>query len=523
MQDSTHSILHSAKRFFTGTAFSRLSGLIRDIAMAFAFGTQDTVAAFLVAFRFSHLLRRLLGEGALQTAFIPQFETLKKESPLRAAYFFRNIYAGLTFLLAGIVLISMIALGMCLQWADLSPGNQTILRLTLLLTPGLFFICLFGLNASLLQCEKNYFTPSFAPVAFNLIWTIGVFCTWHFPIGTAMNVLSLFVILACACQWLMTLPKTLRILNAYGLNNLWKNTSPFSQDVMRMAKPLLLGIIGVAASQINNALDSVFARYADGEGPAFLWYAIRMQQLPLALFGIALSGALLPPLARALKNNELSNYKYFLQFALQRGTTLMIPLTCGIFVLGSASVSFIYGRGDFNAASVLGTTYCLWGYGIGLIPMTLILILAPAFYAQDDYRTPAKGSLYAMLLNTGLNGWFVMGLGWGATSVAIATSIAAWYNCGMLFFALKKKNGPFISGSFWTNVKKVGLASIVASCAVMLTALYWPEYEHTFTMKASYFIGLTFVFFSSLWAAARFLKANDLLHLLKSEPTPLPH
>lgn len=510
MQDSTTSILQSAKRFFTGTAFSRISGLGRDVAMAFAFGTQETVAAFFVAFRFSHLLRRLLGEGALQTAFIPQFENLKRDTPQRAALFFRDMYASLLILLAGIVILSMLGIAGCLHFGNLSSGNQEILNYTLWLMPGLLFICLFGLNASLLQCEKHFFTPSVAPVIFNLVWILGVFLI-HTSTGTAaMTGLSFFVVLACAGQWLVTVPATVSILKAYGTPGL-KAASPFSLDVRRMAKPLLLGTVGVAASQVNNALDAVFARYADSQAPAFLWYAIRIQQLPLALFGIALSGALLPPLTRALKDLDVTKYRIFLRFALQRGSALMIPLACAIFVLGHTSVQVIYGRGDFSAASVDGTSLCLWGYGLGLVPMTLILILAPAFYAQEDYRIPARASLYAMLLNVALNTWFVMGLNLGGVSIAVATSLAAWFNCVYLALSLKRKNGVFLSGTFWFSIAKVSLASGLASFCVMVADPFIPAQP---VLKL---LLLSLLFFTSLALSARILQAEDLTDLFKRE------
>lgn len=502
MSDSTHSIVHSAKRFFTGTAFSRLSGLMRDMAMAFAFGTNSTVAAFLVAFRFSHLLRRLLGEGALQTAFIPHFETLKKESPLRAGIFFRDISVGLSILLIGIILLAMGGLFASLTFLDLNPGNQEILSLTLLMMPGLLFICLFGINASLLQCEKSFFTPSVAPVAFNLIWILGVAFLSNLEPVKAMTWLSFFIVFACMAQWLLTVPKVLKILQNYGFFTLWQNIDPFSLDVRRMVKPLFLGTIGVAASQINNALDAVFARYAESEGPAYLWYAVRMQQLPLALFGIALSGAILPPLTRAIKANDRVKFRHFLNFALSRSIALMLPLTFGLFILGSTSVALLYGHGDFNADSVSGTTQCLWGYGIGLIPMTLVIILAPAFYALNDYRTPMQASVMSMGLNLGLNSLLIAAFGFGAASVALATSLSAWMNAFQLAFILENKMGSFIDRSLWIDTAKVLIISSVATFLTWSTKLLPLELNVSvlFALEASVFFG-TVVLLSSLTGA----------------------
>jgi putative peptidoglycan lipid II flippase len=531
MSDTTHSIFQSAKRFFTGTILSRVSGLLRDVAMAFAFGTHDSVAAFLVAFRFSHLLRRLLGEGALQTAFVPQFEKLRKESMERACNFFRDLSFALTALLVLIVVASMLVLGGLLAFANLNQGNQEIVWLTLLMMPSLLFICLFGINASLLQCEKNYFTSSFAPVAFNIVWIVGVFCLWQQNPSFAMPWLGGFIILACFFQWIFTIPATLKILKKCGPQRLERPIQLFSPDVKTLFKPLMLGMIGVGAAQINNALDAVFARYADSEGPAFLWYAIRLQQLPLALFGIALSGALLPPLSRAIKQQDNANYSRFLEFAISRSMLLMLPITFAFLVMGDSCINLIYGRGDFNDQSIIGTTQCLWGYGVGLVPMTLVLILAPAFYAREDYRTPTQASVIAMLLNIFLSGLMVTVLGLGSASVAFATSLSAWVNVALLALALKKAMGTFASRSMRIDIGKLLLASLAASAAVLITdILFWGEslpfeilrsnahFTHYFSEQFVRLMG-QFLFFCTTFALFGWLlNASELLKFKLSPP-----
>ncbi len=471
-EDSTHSIIHSARRFFGGTMLSRCSGLMRDVAMAFAFGTQESIAAFLVAFRFSHLLRRLFGEGALQTAFIPHFEALRILDPQRACLFFKDLFATLVIGLSGIIFISMVAIGGALLWLDLSAGNFEIFLLTLLLMPSLLFICLFGVNASLLQCEKRFFTSGVAPVAFNFVWTIGVIALWKLSSSDAMLWLAGWVIIACLCQWLITLPQVISILRQYGTRPFSKPMHPFSKDVRNLAKPLFLGIVGVAAVQVNSALDALFARYASGEGPAYLWYALRIQQLPLALFGIAIAGALLPPLTRSLKTHDLATYQHFLGFALRRSIAFAFPITIAIFVMGDSAIQLIYGRGDFNTHSVIGTTQCLWGYGIGLIPMTLVLILAPAFYATGDYRTPAMASVFSVILNVGFNFWFVIVKGYGTQSVAWSTSLCALFNVFWLALKLSHSNGIY-AGVLWKSVAKVVFASSVAAFAVVVIDFAW--------------------------------------------------
>lgn len=462
MKDTIQTIRRSSHRFFSGTLLSRVTGMLRDMSMAYAFGTQPSIAAFMVAFRFAHLLRRLFGEGALQSAFIPEFEALRHQQEQRAFTFFRDLTVALSLLLILLIGIASGGLAAFLWWGDLNPDNQEIVYLTLLMLPSLLFICLFGLNASLLQCEKSYFIPSVAPVAFNGIWIISVLYLKQLPAEQAMPVLAIGVVIACFCQWILTVPQTWKSLKK-SLSSLRPSLHFASSDLRHLYKPLTLGILGVAASQINNAIDTLYARFAEPEGPALLWYAIRIQQLPLALFGIAIAGALLPPLSRALKAHRWEEYHHFLHDALSRTWIFMCPLTAALFVMGDTAVNFIYGHGDFGPNSVIQTTYCLWAYGVGLLPSALVLILAPACYAQNNYRLPAIASFLTMSINLILNTFFIMGLGWGAVSVALATSFSAWINFFMLGWNLAKTGTSLISSTFVKQGIMISLATLMAS------------------------------------------------------------
>ncbi len=433
--DSTKSIFKSARHFFSGTVISRISGALRDIVLASAFGTKETIAAFFIAFRLAHLLRRLFGEGALQTAFVPKFEKLRNESPERAARFFTSLYLflgiGLIGLITAIFLTSYFFINL------LDEGNKEILFLTVLMLPSLLFICLWGLNCSLMQCEKCFFLPSVAPVFFNVVWIFGALIIGFTSPAYPMGWLALTIIFASVVQWLVTLPKTCHLLKQWN----FPIPSLYNLDVRALAKPLFLGILGVAAMQINSAVDPLFARYASGEGPAFLWYAIRIQQVPLALFGIALSSALLPPLSRALEQGDLIKYRSFLMYARKRCLWMMVPATFAVMVLGKLGITGVYGHGHFSIESINGTTACLNGYALGLVPMALVLIYAPAFYAKGDYLTPSIASGVSVLMNLGLNALFILGLGYGPESVAYATSLSSLGNYAVLEIAMRMDRG----------------------------------------------------------------------------------
>ena len=472
MEDSTATLSRSVGRFFSGTLLSRVSGLLRDITMAAYFGSHASVAAFMVAFRFSHLLRRLLGEGALHAAFVPQFEEQRKQEPELASHFFRDLMLVLTFLLVGVIFVAEGVLWWALSGDMVSAGNREIMILTQLMLPSLLFICLFGLNSGLLQCERSYFLPAISPVAFNLIWIASIFFLRDYSAYEAMQGLAVGVAIACFVQWIVTVPKVWNLVKDGLKGSLLRGVRLWSEPLKKMSRALLLGILGVGAVQINSAFDYIFARYADPSGPSYLWFSIRVQQLPIGLFGVALAGALLPPLSRACKRGELSKFRTLLGFAIERASAFTLPFTFACWVGGAASLNLLYGRGEFDTHSLLETTRCLWAYAAGIFPTILVMIIAPAFYAKNSYRVPVRAAVYAVGLNISLNGFLVFGMGFGAAAVALATSLSALFNAVYLMRHLSL----LITDIQWQEViTTIFRVSMVCALSMLGTALiaFW--------------------------------------------------
>jgi len=467
IEDHPRRIIRSAFSFLTGTLLSRFTGLLRDVSMAFCFGSSPAIAAFMIAFRFSHLLRRLLGEGSLSSGVIPHFETLRKEAPREGALFFSTLFRCIALFVLGTVCLVEGVLYFLLKSGVLSYEGQEVLLFTMWMLPGMLFICLFGLSNALLQCEKYFFLTGVAPIAFNCVWILAIFFLKDLSPTQAAQGLSIAVVLALCGQWLMVAPKMFSLLRK-ALS--WKECffgKVFTPELGAVLKPFLLSLVGVSAVQINSALDALFARAASLEGPAYLWYAIRMEQLPLALVGVALSSALLPALSRAFQGGNLSLYCQQLRFAFQRSLSVMLPASMAILVLGLSSVNLLYGRGEFHTQACLETTYCLWGYGVGLVPSVFVLTLASAFYAQKDFITPMRGTLFSVALNLLLNAVQVFMLGWGPFSIALSTSLCAFFNCLYLIYHLQKKRILVLDLSFWMHGLKILFCVSVAGVATL--------------------------------------------------------
>lgn len=459
--DNTQAIARRAGAFFSGTMLSRISGMIRDILMAWAFGASAAVAAFMVAFRFSNLLRRILAEGAMQTAFIPQFVAAKRSSEEKAFDFFHSLTHYLTWLLVAIIGIAEIGLAFFVLLTSPTPETRFICLLTMIMLPGLLFICLAGINSAFLQCEGRYFIPGIAPVAFNLVWIVAVLLLAGWVDSDAMPWLAAAVTGACFAQWMMTVPSVSMLLPKQEKRANWS-------DLSGLMAALSLGILGVSSTQINSAVDAIFAAFATAEGPAYLWYAIRLQQVPLSLFGVALSGALLPSLSRAIKAGDLLNSRHYLDFAIRKSSLLILPAAFGLYALGLPAINLLFGHGDFSSEASYHTALCLWGYAFGLPAAVLVLLYGPGFYSSGDYATPTRGVIYAVLLSAGLNYLAVCHLNMGPHAVAITTSLAAWLNACYLHGKLVRRWGVFLTKETWWNIAHHFVASAMA-CLVTLS------------------------------------------------------
>lgn len=423
MTEQFSSVFRGALKFFSGTMLSRITGLGRDLALAFCFGSHPALAAFMVSYRLAYVVRRLFGEELIQQGFVPHFETYRKEDPKKGAFFFRDLFFSLL-----VILVCVVLLFEGFLWRGMRESSGEVIPLMMVMLPGLIFICLASLNSALLQCEKRFFLISAAPMAFNFVLIGAIFFLKDETTSQAITALAYCVTAAFFIQWLVTLPKTVQFLKRFFSFKELFSGKLFSPEIRALIKALIFALLGVAAMQLNSAIGGIFALYSSAEGPAYLWYAIRVQQLPLALFGIALSSALLPTLSRATMAGDRERYQEIIQSALKRVFTLIFPCVIGIFVLGASAINLVYGRGNFSLMATQETTLSLWGYGFGLLPAAFIQIFAPAFFAHKDYKTPAKAALYSLLLDCGLNGVMVFGLHWGATSIAIATSISALFN-----------------------------------------------------------------------------------------------
>ncbi len=420
----------SVRRFSSGVMLSRLTGLGRELSMAYAFGAHSSVAALLVAFRFAHLLRRLFGEGAMQAAFIPQFERLKQEREASGYHFFRRLMLTLTLTVLAVIFALELGLGGALVWVPMCPNDREVIQLLRWLLPSLLFICLYALNSAFLHCCRSFFLANIAPAACNLIW-IGVALSLRsLPPARAMPILAKWIVGAIAAQWVLTALPIARTMQ--GKRERWPKGRGKKEMAIFM-RAAALGVIGAGATQLNSFLDALFSRYSELEGPVYLWYAIRCYHIPVALFGLATVHALIPSLSRALQQGAVDEGKRLFSFGMRRLAVAMAVLTGGLCATSFPLIDLLFGWGQFSSEAVLKTAACLGAYATGLFPSVAVLLSAAVYYGEGNFRIPMWFSLGAVAFNAALNALLILGLGLGPVSVAASTSASAWCQ----FFGLR--------------------------------------------------------------------------------------
>ena len=459
------SLIKSTRTIGLGTLASRILGFFRDVIIAKFFGTGISAQAFVVAFRIPNLLRSIVGEGGTNAAVVPILSRLeaqgKKEEFWQAASCLLNI---LVVLLVVVTLLGELFTPYIVR--AIAPGfirEPTKLYLTIRLTRWMFpYILLIGLTAyamAVLNSLKHFALPALAPCMLNisLIVSALVFCPrFKEPIlGLALGVL-IGGLLQLAIQVPILVKKGLFKRRFSGFIH------PRVKEIGRLFLPRTLGI---AVYQINLFVDTIFASFAFivGAGaPAALYYANRIVQFPLALFGVALAQAALPTLSGLAAQKDFTQLKETVSFSLRSVFIMMIPAMVGIMVLAHPLVKIIFERGSFTSYSTVITSFVLLFYCFGLTGYAGIKVLANCFYSLKDTLTPSKIAGLALLINITLNLVLMRPLKMAGLALATAISVTVYFI--LLLSALEKRVGK-LQGLISTLSKVVLAASIMGAAA----------------------------------------------------------
>jgi putative peptidoglycan lipid II flippase len=466
-------LLKAASTVSLLTLVSRITGLVREQLIAASFGASAATDAFNVAFRIPNLFRRLFAEGAFSQAFVPLLAATREREGEAATHALVNAVATvLAWALLATCVIG-VAAAPVLVWAMGSGLERfdTAVLLTRWMFPYIGFMSLVALSAGVLNTWKRFAVPAVTPVLLNLS-VIGA-AWWGAPWLAARGIEPILalaggVMLGGALQLAVQIPALAKIgcLPRIGLlpgaiARAWRH--PGVAQVLRQMAPALLG---VSVAQISLLINTQIASHVAVGAVSWLTYADRLMEFPTALLGVALGVVLLPQLSAAQAREDSAAFSGMLDWGLRLVLLLALPCALALLLFPRGLVSVLYHYGAFGNNDVAMTVLALQGYGVGLLALIAIKVLAPGFYARHDIRTPVKIAIGVLVATQAANLVLVPWL--GHAGLALSIGLGAWFNAALLLAGLLKR-GAYKPQPGWM---RFGLQVLVANLALG-TVLWW--------------------------------------------------
>lgn len=450
---------------------SRILGLIREQVFAGLFGAGYDYDSFVVAFRIPNLLRDLFGEGALSAAFVTVFSAYdKKKSPEQTWQLASNILCFFTVALSIIVLLGIWLADPLVQLLapdfSLIEGKTALtVFLTRIMLPFLVCISLAAVVMGMLNTKGKFFVPAMASSFFNLGSIVAgtalslTLPKYGYPAITGMAIGTLVGGFLQLAVQVPTLFKTgFRFRPHINLKD---------SGLRRVLKLMVPATIGLSATQLNIFINTNFASTCTEGAVSWLNYAFRLVQLPIGMFGVALSIAMLPLLAKQAADKQIDEMKTTLISSLTLVFALTLPATFGLIFLAEPIIKLIFERGAFTAGDSLATAQTLSFYAVGLFAYSANKILVPAFYAIDKTRYPVIASFLAVITNIILINLTIDS--YGHLAIALSTSVTMLINFLFLFTVININMGTLPLAQLTKNIAKIGCAC-VALIAVLMVA-----------------------------------------------------
>ena len=455
------------------TMLSRFMGLARDIIFARVIGAEALADVFFVAFKIPNFFRRLFAEGAFAQAFVPvlgEYREKGSQAALRdlANRVFGTLGLSLLLLTLVVVLASpLLAALFAPKWYLNDPfkfnATAEMLRITF---PYLLFISMTGVAGGILNSYDRFAVPAFTPLLLNMsmIFAALIAAPWF---DQPTYALAWGVFAAGIIQFVFQLPFLARIHMLPVPVVDWRH--PGVKKILALMGP---AIFGVSVSQINLLLDTMLATFLPTGSVSWLYYSDRLSELPLGVFAVAIATVILPNLSRHHSASSTEAYSQTLDWALRMVLLIAVPAAAALMLLAEPILATLFLYGDvMTARDISMATYSLRAYSLGLVAFMLIKVLAPGFFARQDMRTPVRIGVIAMVANMFLNLLFVLPLHhyWqvGHVGLALATSVSAFLNAGLLFYALRKK-AIYAPSRSWLRFMLGLLVAVTAMLAVLM-------------------------------------------------------
>lgn len=448
------------------TLLSRISGFVRDMVIAHGFGVGMAADAFFVAQKLPNFLRRLFAEGAFSTAFVPVLGGyIAKGDEAEVREVVQSVYGMLVAILVTVVLVCQIFMPVLIM--IIAPGFVSdpdkfglTVDLTRITFPYILFIALVSLAAGVLNSHHRFALPAFTTVLLNVCIIGGAYLLSPLFAEPAMG-LALGVFLGGAAQLSIQYPALRRL--GVPLRWRWNPRHPAIGRILRLMGP---SVVGVSVAQIGLLFDLFIASFLPQGSVSYLYYADRLVEFPLGIIGIAMATAILPALTAKAAREDLAGMRSDLDFTLRLMVLINLPATVGLILLGEPLLAMLFQRGAFSPEATRLTYQALVAFSMGLIAFSGVKILAPAFYALHDTKTPMRIAVGCLTFNMVMN-LLLMGP-MQHVGLALSTTLAAYLNVGLLLWQLSRRVGFHPGAGFLSALWR----SMVAT-ACMAGLLYW--------------------------------------------------
>jgi putative peptidoglycan lipid II flippase len=460
------------------TLVSRVLGMVRDMLMARFVGAGFASDAFLIAWRLPNLFRALFAEGAFAAVFVPMFNRRMAEadgevpgSGLSAATDFAGQVLSVLFPFLVIFTAIMIAATGPIVWAmtgGFPDGGAEKFALASHLTqitfPYLALISLVSLLGGILNSLGRFWVNAAAPILLNIAMIAAIlFFRGHTGVQTAeTQAIAVTVAGALQLAWLIWSCRQAGIVLKLSMPRL-------SPDVKRMLFLIGPAAVGQGAIQFNLLIStSLAARFLPQGAVSYLYYADRLNQLPLGLIGIGVGTAILPSLSRQIAGGNAVAAGHTQNRAMELSLLLALPAAVALVVSSTPLIRGVFQHGAFTAIDTIGAAGALAAFSVGVPAYVLIKVLTPGFYARQDTKTPVRLAVISMLFNLVGNLLSVLVLNAGFVGIALSTAAAAWVNVIMLYWTLHRREHLRFDARFKSKAVRIAAASFAMGITLYL-------------------------------------------------------
>ncbi len=447
------------------TLLSRLAGFVRDTATAAILGAGPVADAFFVAQRLPNLFRSLFAEGAFNAAFVPLYTKERHEHGADEARLFSGeaLAMMVTILLPFTVIVM---LGMPWLMHVLAPGfDQDAGKFNLAVSfsqitfPYLTLISITALQGSVLNANRHFAPAAAAPILYNLTLIAMLLATlWgRLDVGYAL-------------AWAVTLAGVVQYF--YLLWHCHKCGLPIPFMLPRLTPRVKLlfkqigpGALGAGAAQINIVVSTILASFLPTGAVSYLFYADRLNQLPLGVIGIAIATTLLPVLSQHVQEGDEEKIRYYFSRAVVVVLALGLPATIGLMVGAEPIIKTLFEHGAFKEAETVATAAALRAYTVGIPAFLLVKVFASSFFARHDTRTPVKIAMLALATN--MAGAAALFMPLGHVGIALASGLATWVNALCLLWLLRKQGRSLLDAQAKRQIPRL------LACGLLMAGLVY--------------------------------------------------